>query len=574
MEGHAGRAADRRDDVLGRLLAQARQRRQLLGPEVVEIGGVVQQTVVVEQFDGLLAQRLDVHRLAADEVQDAPENLRAAAVLVRAVVLGLALVAHQRRAALGTVGDVAERHAVGGTLRQLHARDLGDDLAALLDVDHVARPDVELLHLFGVVERGAPHGGAGQQHRRKVRHGGDRSGAPDLEGDALEARERLLGLELVGYGPARRLGREADAAAHGEVVDLDDHAVGREGQLAARRVPVGDEVVDLGARAADAHPVRDLESPRAGLFETLPVGLEGQVVARQLVERAVQSAARHDRRGLLLECARRGVARVGQQRLARCFALGVQAVERGVGHEYLAADFKQIGPVVAAQHERHAADRADVGRHVVARRAVAARHGAQQPAVLVGERDGRAVELQLADELRRTDLAFDAVDELVQLVERIGVSEREHRKAVAHGAEFRRQIAAHALRGRIGIGAFGVGAFEVLKLAHHRVELEIGDLGRILHVVLEIVVFELAAQLLDSLLEHGHTGSLAAADRSPERVSGLAGGSCGGRLCCVKLHILCGTESENKKIAKKNCRCGAVRKFCLYLQKILKHYYG
>jgi len=105
-------------DVLGRFLAHAGQRGDLSGPQVVEVGGVVHQTVAVEQLDGLLAQSVDVHRLAADEVDDASENLRLAVVLIGAIVLRFALVTHQRRAADRTDGDVFEGTAVGLALRE------------------------------------------------------------------------------------------------------------------------------------------------------------------------------------------------------------------------------------------------------------------------------------------------------------------------------------------------------------------------------------------------------------------------------------------------------------------------
>ena len=228
-EGNLLRAFDRADDVLGRLLAQPGQRRELFGPQVVEIGDGAHQGVVVEQLDGLLAQTLDVEGLAADEVDDASDDLGTASALVRTVVLGFALVTHQFGAAFGAVRNVFEGTAVGGTLRELHARNLGDDLAALLDIDHVARADVQQGHLLGVVERGATYGGPGQQHGREVRDGGDGSGASDLERDAFQTGQHLLGLELVGHGPFRGFGRESQLPAHGEVVDLDDDAVGREG---------------------------------------------------------------------------------------------------------------------------------------------------------------------------------------------------------------------------------------------------------------------------------------------------------------------------------------------------------
>ena len=206
------------------------------------------------------------------------------------------------------------------------------------------------------------------------------------------------------------------------------------------------------------------------------MGGEGQVVARKLVEYAIQTAARYDGRRLLFERSGRSVAGIGQERFSGRLAFGVEAVERGVGHQDFTPDFEVVGPVAVAQHEGYRAHRADVGRHVVALLSVAARHGAQQPPVFVGERDGRAVELQFAGVIRRADLALDALDELVELVERVGVAQRAHRIAVAHGAELACEVAAHALRRRVGIGELGMRRLQLLELAHHGVELEVADL--------------------------------------------------------------------------------------------------
>ncbi len=435
-------------------------------------------------------------------MDDAAQDLRTAAALVRTVVLGLALVAHERRAALRTAVDVFERAAVRRTLRQLHARDFRYDLAPLFDIDHVAGTDVQQRHLLGVVERGAPHGGARELHRFEVGHRSHGPRASDLEIDAREARQRLFGLELVGHGPLGRLGRGAQRAAYVVAVHLDDHAVRGIGQRPALLVPQRDVFVDPGRVATDAHGVRNAETPLPGLAEVLPVGVVGQGVARHLVQHAVQTAAGHLGRGLQLERAGRGVARIGEERLARGFAFGVEPVERGVGHEDFAPDFEVVGPVVAVEPQGHRADRAHVGRHVVALRAVAPRHGAHEASVFVGERYGRAVELQLAHVFGRPDLPFDAGDEFVEFVGRVGVAQREHRESVAHAAELRRDVAAHAHRGRVGIGVFGVFALQLRQLAHQRVELEVGDFGSVLHIVFAVVAMELASELLDPFAYH------------------------------------------------------------------------
>ena len=237
---------------------------------------------------------------------------------------------------------------------------------------------------------------------------------------------------------------------------------------------------------------------------------EGEVVAGQLVERAVEASPRHDGRGLLFERSRGGVARIGEELFAVGLSFGVQTVERGVGHEDLAPDLEVVGPVVALQPQRHAAHGAHVGRHIVAREAVAARHGAQQAPVLVGERDGRTVELQFADVIRFAGLALDAGDEVVELLQGVGIPERKHRIAVPHGFELRREVAAHAPRGRCVVVPFGMVSLQRLKFVHQRVEFLIADFGCILDVIIIIVTVELATQPVDAFFvshKRGFTGA-------------------------------------------------------------------
>jgi hypothetical protein len=343
------------------------------------------------------------------------------------------------------------------------------------------------------VQRGPLDGRARQQHRVEVGDRGDGPRASDLEIDAFDACEGLLGLEFIGYRPLGRLGGETQRPPHGEAVYLDDHTIGGEGKPLAGLVPEADVVVHLARAAADAHGVRNLESPLPGFYEALPMGLERQVLARQLVERAVQSAAGHHRRGLLLERPGRGVARIGERRLAVLFALGVEAVERSIRQQDFAPDLEELGPVVAPQSQRHRADRPHVGRHVVAPGAVAAREGLYQQAVFVGERDGRAVEFEFGDQLRFARFALDAGDEFVQLVERIGVAQREHREAVFHAPELGGRVAAHPQRRRRGVGPFGMLGLQPLQLAHQGVELEIGYFGVVFNVIFVVVVVEFTA---------------------------------------------------------------------------------
>ena len=92
--------------------------------------------------------------------------------------------------------------------------------------------------------------------------------------------------------------------------------------------------------------------------------------------------------------------------------------------------------------------------------------------VFVGERDGRAVEFELADELRLSELFLDASDEFVQLVERIGIAQRKHRKAVFDALEFGCEIAADAGRRGVRVGVFRMCRLQFLQLAHQDVEFD------------------------------------------------------------------------------------------------------
>lgn len=82
-----------------------------------------------------------------------------------------------------------------------------------------------------------------------------------------------------------------------------------------------------------------------------------------------------------------------------------------------------------------------------------------------------------------------------QLVERIGVAQRQHREAVPHAAELRGDVAAHAHGGGVGVGVFGMGRFEILQFAQQAIEFEISDFGCVFDVVFTVMAVELPAQL-------------------------------------------------------------------------------
>ena len=111
----------------------------------------------------------------------------------------------------GTSSGTSTASSRFGPLGQHRADDLGDHVAGLAHDDGVAGAHVLGLHLVLVVQRRQPDGRAADEHR--LEHGERRGlpGAADRHHDVVQHRGALLGRELVGDRPARRLRRGARA---------------------------------------------------------------------------------------------------------------------------------------------------------------------------------------------------------------------------------------------------------------------------------------------------------------------------------------------------------------------------
>ena len=502
FEGDLLRRLQAVEEALCGPLLPAFEADELEFADVVQVGRRAGQAAVVELLHGGLAGQ-DVHRLAADEVHQAPLDLHRAAVLVGAEPFRFVLRPYQRRAAVGADARENGRLCILDAMGRIHAGNLRDDLSALLDEDPVAHADVQQGHLVGIVERRALDERAAELDRGKVRHGRDRAGASHLVVDAEQLGAGLLRLEFIGDGPAGRLGRVAQRPLAGELVDLDHDAVGGVGEELALLVPVVDVVLDLADAPAEAAFVGDGQTPAGGCVERFAVGVEGHRFGGNVVEGADEAAV-CDFLGIdELEGSGGGVARVREGGLFLGFALAVEGVEGLVGHQDLAADFEFFG-IIPVQLLRDARNAADVVRHVVALDAVAAGQGLDQPAVPVGQADGRAVELEFAAVAER-----DAVQDLVgpggeffDFFDGVGVAQRQHGVAVraldealaglrfgvgAHGGV---QVGADAVGGGVGVVELRECRLERLQLMHQLVELVVGDRRRIIHIIAPAVLPE------------------------------------------------------------------------------------
>ena len=221
--------------------------QDILPLEGIDIGHILDRPGLDQLFDDLDAQAGDIHGAARDEMLHVAHQLGRAGG-VDAVPGHLAL-------------EMLDRLPAGGTGRgrniglfragaQVHDRadDVGDDLAGALDQHPVADADILLGDIVEVVQGGIPDDDAIDLDRLQDGLGGQHTRAADLHLDAQQLRGDFTGRELEGDGAARVLADEAQLARQGQVVDLDDHAVGLVGQFVAALVPgdgVGDGLLDI-----------------------------------------------------------------------------------------------------------------------------------------------------------------------------------------------------------------------------------------------------------------------------------------------------------------------------------------
>jgi hypothetical protein len=228
----------------------------------------------------------------------------------------------------------------------------------------------------------------------------------------------------------------------------------------------------------------------------------------------------------------RAVARIGHGFVAALACGGVPGLERGLGHEDFAAHFEDGGnresgigsrnrrgshcvaldcalidsrlPIpdspLLPQPQRNRLHRAQVRGHVLAAGAVSAGGTTHEAAVFVAQADGQAVELGFGGKrsIRVAGFLRDAVDESLHLVVAEGVGQRQHGHRVAHGGELAGRRVAHALRGRIRIGEFGVLGLQRLEFAEQAVVLGVRDVRFVEHVIAMVRVVDAATQGFDA----------------------------------------------------------------------------
>lgn len=286
------------------------------------------------------------------------------------------------------------------------------------------------------------------------------------------------------------------------------------------------ELVNRGLAVHDADVGIDREARRAQPFQKLVLAFHVKLCGLgDGVDEGGQIALGRDGGVLLAQRSGGGVAAVGEALLERELAaraltgvnLGVvehdlvvleadgvvEALEGGAGHVDLAAHLdglrKAHGATLDGKVFGNVLDLHDVCRHVLTHAAIATGGGSYERAALVGERDGGAIDLELAAiGQAMTHCLARAAQPLVELVKVHRIIQRVHAVLMLGWRELLGHAAADGLGWRIGRLQLWVAALELGKLAIERIVDRIGKLGGILEVVLVASPLQRRAQLVDA----------------------------------------------------------------------------
>ena len=222
----------------------------------------------------------------------------------------------------------------------------------------------------------------------------------------------------------------------------------------------------------------------------------GQLSSEQIVEIGIQPALGHHLGVLALQRTAGSIARVGKEGLTLHLALPVEGLKADPRHQHLAADFKAVRIVAAVEYQRYGAYGLHVGSHIVALLTVATGDSPHQAPLLIYQRYAEAVKLQFTANIKRlaAQSLIHAVVKGLHIGTVIRVGERQHWVAVAHLDKLMAQVAAHSLRGRVGVVELGVPFLQLHQQVHLLVKFAVADGGRALHVVVIVVPVQLAAQ--------------------------------------------------------------------------------
>ena len=218
-------------------------------------------------------------------------------------------------------------------------------------------------------------------------------------------------------------------------------------------VPMLDEGKDVLHRIRDFEPSvrRDAEPPISCFLHRLAVLLKSCRCSDaffHVVQHAIQRPRGHHLAVLKLQGARRGVPRIGKQRLSSSFPATIQGLKCGPREEYLSTNLKRLGRRFL-QHQWHRSDRRHVCSNVFALAAIAPGQCANKPPLFVPQADGHAVVFELHHKLHGLfwQRLVDASNPGLHFLGVVRVRQRQHGRPMRHFFKPIGQVSSHPLRG-------------------------------------------------------------------------------------------------------------------------------
>ncbi len=317
-------------------------------------------------------------------------------------------------------GRTALRHAprlfvTGPSLRN-RSDDLWDHVARPLHLDPIA--DTEILgdDEILVVQRRQLDDYASDFHRFQHGEGIHRPCTADVDLYRQQSRLGDVGSEFAGDCPPRLApADDAQLLLKGERIDFYHATVDREVEIIPYFVlEIVRPLLYFGERFRALAVWRYWNTPVDESIEQLCLRLEGKLLSvgsRYGVAKESQGAGGGDRRIELTQTSRSGVARIGENRIARARARLVhllEAVEREID---LAPDLDPPAGSALVQTERDIAYCAQIQRDVLTDDSISARCAHDENLIFVGQRHRDAVDLQLGGVSRLGDVVSRHADQ-------------------------------------------------------------------------------------------------------------------------------------------------------------------
>ena len=383
-----------------------------------------------------------------------------------------------------------------------HAHYLRNDVARALDDDRIALANVLAADFILVVQGRIGDDDTADRHGLEFGDRRQRPRAANLDVDGIEDSRCLLRRELVRDGPARTARNEAESFLIVEAVHLVDHAIDI---IAKARAIDADGLIEGDKRfhcPTAIHARIDWQPPLRKRVHDIELRLGRQ---RGCGTPGIGEEAQRPLGGdTRIELAERTGSRIARIRKHLPTGLGLRRVEPAeiLGAEIdLAAHLDHIRYARALELMRDLADRADIGRDVLAFNAIAACGRPDKRATFITDRDGEAVDLRLCREGEwiigtKGQEAPHALDELGDILVREGIAEREHRHVVADLSERFERRRANTLRRTVGLHEIWKLRLDRREPSAQGVILGIGDGRRVLLVVQRIMTRDLTGKRL------------------------------------------------------------------------------